>query len=133
MARKDFGRLPTIKIESKNKDDLSAFAAVWHAKIEAKFGQLRSGDCHIANIIVARAQSTSSSAPLAPNVVLRAYSDMPVWSLAMFIFAELMAKYLEEQPSRYALLEEFKPSKLPAKLDLDGLLVAPAQSCSLTC
>ena len=35
----------------------------------------------------------------------------------MFIFAELFAKYLEDQVSRAALLQELDPVKLPVKLD----------------
>jgi len=55
-ARKTLGDLPTIKITTENKEDLKDFAAVWHEKIEAKFGKLRSNDTHIATIISARAQ-----------------------------------------------------------------------------
>jgi hypothetical protein len=55
-ARKALGDLPTIKITTENKEDLKDFAAVWHGKMEAKFGKLRSNDTHIANIISARAQ-----------------------------------------------------------------------------
>jgi hypothetical protein len=35
----------------------------------------------------------------------------------MFIFAELMAKYLEDQPHRASLLEELGPERFPVKLD----------------
>jgi len=35
----------------------------------------------------------------------------------MFIFADLFAKYLEDQLSRTALLEELSPVKLPVNLD----------------
>jgi hypothetical protein len=35
----------------------------------------------------------------------------------MFIFAEVLAKYLESQLSRAALLAELHPAKLPVKLD----------------
>lgn len=35
----------------------------------------------------------------------------------MFIFAELFAKYLEDQLNRAALLEELDPVKLPVRLD----------------
>jgi hypothetical protein len=35
----------------------------------------------------------------------------------MFIFAEVLAKYLHGQLSKAALLEELKPAKLPVKLD----------------
>ena len=35
----------------------------------------------------------------------------------MFIFAEMLAKYLQDQPSKKALLDELDPSKLPVKLD----------------
>lgn len=55
-ARKTLGGLPTIKITTENKDDIKNFANVWHEKIEAKFGKLRSNDTYIANIISARAR-----------------------------------------------------------------------------
>lgn len=55
-ARKTLGDLPSIKITTENKEDLKNFAVVWHERIEAKFGKLRSSDTHIANIISARAQ-----------------------------------------------------------------------------
>jgi len=35
----------------------------------------------------------------------------------MFIFAEVLAQYLESQLSRAALLKELSPEKLPVKLD----------------
>lgn len=37
--------------------------------------------------------------------------------LGMFIFAELFAKYLEDQLSRAEVLAELDPAKLPVKLD----------------
>lgn len=55
-ARKTLGDLPAIKITTENKEDLKDFASVWHEKIEARFGSLRSNDTHIANIISARSQ-----------------------------------------------------------------------------
>jgi hypothetical protein len=57
-ARKTLGHLPTIKITTENKEDLRDYAAVWHQKLEAKFGSLRSNGSHIGNIISARAQGT---------------------------------------------------------------------------
>jgi hypothetical protein len=44
----------------------------------------------------------------------------------MFIFAEVLAKYLEGQLTRAALLEELNPAKLPVKLD--DVYVAPESS-----
>lgn len=55
-ARKTLGDLLTIKITSENKEDIVDFAVVWHEKVEAKFGKLRSHNTHIANIISARSQ-----------------------------------------------------------------------------
>ncbi|OAR02604.1 hypothetical protein LLEC1_06424 [Akanthomyces lecanii] len=92
VARKDLGQLPTIKIGSQNQADLEGFAAKWHGILEAKFGELRSRGCHIANILVARAQG-------------------------MFVFAEMFAKYLEDQPNLATLLVELEPSNLPLTLD----------------
>ena len=37
--------------------------------------------------------------------------------LGMFIFAELMAQYLENLPNRDLLIEELKPDRFPVKLD----------------
>jgi len=56
IALHDFRNLPTIKITDENREDLKEFATVWHHKIEDKFGELRSKNCHISNIIFARAQ-----------------------------------------------------------------------------
>jgi hypothetical protein len=56
IAGKTLGHLPTIQITTENKEDLKDFAAVWHKRIEVKFGELRSNDSHIANIISARAR-----------------------------------------------------------------------------
>ena len=56
IARKDLEDFATIKITTENHGDLKGFAAEWHKKIEDKFGKLRSENCHIANIISARAQ-----------------------------------------------------------------------------
>ena len=35
----------------------------------------------------------------------------------MFIFAELMAKFLEDQPNQASLLKEIHPERFPVKLD----------------
>lgn len=56
MARTDFRRMPFIKITDDNQHDLADFASVWHERIEEKFGKLRSKECHISNIISARAK-----------------------------------------------------------------------------
>jgi hypothetical protein len=56
IARNDFQSLPIIKIKDENREDLKNFATLWHEKLEAKFGELRSNRCHISNIILARAQ-----------------------------------------------------------------------------
>ncbi|RYP05725.1 hypothetical protein DL765_009750 [Monosporascus sp. GIB2] len=55
-ALQDFRDLPAIKITDENRDDLEEFAAVWHTKIEHKFGALRSNNCHVSRIISARSQ-----------------------------------------------------------------------------
>ncbi|KAI0438618.1 hypothetical protein F4803DRAFT_534503 [Xylaria telfairii] len=91
-ARRNFRDIPAIKISHENQDDLKEFAEKRHRALEAKFGLLRSNDCHISNILVARARG-------------------------MFIFADLFAKYLEAQLSKAALLAELDPSKLPVSLD----------------
>ncbi|KAF2973525.1 hypothetical protein GQX73_g157 [Xylaria multiplex] len=91
-ARRNFRDLPTIKIINESRDDLRDFAEKRHLALEAKFGPLRSKDCHISNILTARARG-------------------------MFIFADLFAKYLEAQLNRAALLTELDASKLPVNLD----------------
>ncbi|KAI0546033.1 hypothetical protein F4679DRAFT_559170 [Xylaria curta] len=90
--RRNFQGFPAIKIDDKNRDDLTDFAKQRHKALENKFGPLQSNDCHISTILVARARG-------------------------MFIFADLFAKYLEAQLSRAALLAELDPSKLPVSLD----------------
>ncbi|KAK3377270.1 hypothetical protein B0T24DRAFT_237594 [Lasiosphaeria ovina] len=92
VASESFRGVPRIKIADQNHDDLRGFAQVWHNKLEAKFGELRDRNCHISNIITARAQG-------------------------MFIFAELFARYLDDQFSRANLLDELSPERLPVKLD----------------
>ncbi|KAI8631124.1 hypothetical protein F5Y19DRAFT_473523 [Xylariaceae sp. FL1651] len=92
VARRDFRDIPALKIVDENQKDIENFALVWHQNIEKKFGPLRSKDCHVSNIISARAQG-------------------------MFIFADLFAKYLEDQLDRSALLLELHPAKLPVSLD----------------
>lgn len=42
---------------------------------------------------------------------------MVLTSAGMFIFAEVLAKHLESQLSRAALLIELDPAKLPVQLD----------------
>ncbi|KAJ5723738.1 hypothetical protein N7488_001773 [Penicillium malachiteum] len=83
---------PTISVtEHLNKGDLSKVAAVWHRQLENKFGPLRSSTTHIQNILLTRARG-------------------------MFIFAELMFKYLEDQPNLASLIQELKSERLPVKL-----------------
>ncbi|PGH01881.1 hypothetical protein AJ80_08953 [Polytolypa hystricis UAMH7299] len=90
IAVEDFRNVPIIKITNENLIDIDDFASVWHQRIEARFGVLKNSN--IRNIISARAQG-------------------------MFIFAELFAKYLEDQPNKTALQEELDPAKLPVNLD----------------
>ncbi|KAI9148085.1 DNA repair protein RAD5B [Paramyrothecium foliicola] len=92
IAGSDFKNIPAIHIQDENREDVKNFSIVWHRKIEQKFGKLESKNHHISQIISAKAQG-------------------------MFIFAELFAKYLENQVSRADLLEELEPTKLPVKLD----------------
>ncbi len=56
IARDDFRNVRAIKITNENADDLRNFAGVWHERIERRFGNLRSKNYHISNIISARAQ-----------------------------------------------------------------------------
>ncbi|KAI0100545.1 hypothetical protein GGR51DRAFT_532387 [Nemania sp. FL0031] len=91
-ARRNFRDLPAIKIAGENADDLRDFAEKRHVELETRFGQLRSNDCHISKILIARARG-------------------------MFIFADLFSKYLESQLSRAALLSQLDPNKLPVGLD----------------
>jgi hypothetical protein len=51
-----FGHLPTIRIADENQGDLKSFSFVWQQRIEEKFGELRSKNYNISNIISARAQ-----------------------------------------------------------------------------
>jgi len=55
VALESFRGVMRIKIADYNNQDLRGYAQVWHKKLEAKFGSLQ-GNCHIANIITARAQ-----------------------------------------------------------------------------
>jgi hypothetical protein len=59
VALESFRGIPRIKIADHNNQDLRDYAHVWHKKLEAKFGSLQ-GNCHIANIITARAQGEIS-------------------------------------------------------------------------
>ncbi|KAI1130797.1 hypothetical protein F5Y10DRAFT_275838 [Nemania abortiva] len=91
-ARRNFRDLPTIKIADESQDDLRNFAEKRHLELETRFGPLRSKDCQISKILIARAR-------------------------VMFIFADLFSKYLESQLSTAALLSELDPNKLPVSLD----------------
>jgi hypothetical protein len=44
-------------------------------------------------------------------------TSITITSVGMFIFAELLAKYLQDQPTIEALLRELDPAKLPVKLN----------------
>ena len=59
LALENFRNLPVIKITDENQDDLTDFATVWHRRIEHKFGELRSKNCHVSHIISAKAQGKS--------------------------------------------------------------------------
>lgn len=106
-----FRDLPSIKIVDENREDLKKFSSVWHQRIEEKFGDLRSKNWNISNIISARAQGKLM-------IWLNdSFISFILTDLGMFIFAELFAKYLEDQISQAALIEELKPEKLPVNLD----------------
>ncbi|CAG7998786.1 unnamed protein product [Penicillium salamii] len=84
---------PTIKVTAfENKGDLANFANEWQKRIGAKFEELGRHKIQIANILIARSQG-------------------------MFIFAELMAKYLEDLPNWTSLREELRPERFPVKLE----------------
>ncbi|KAI1354798.1 hypothetical protein F5Y01DRAFT_239570 [Xylaria sp. FL0043] len=91
-ARRRFRNFPTIKICDQSEGDIKDFAENRHLALEAKFGPLRSKDCHISRILVARARG-------------------------MFIFANLFSTYLENRDTKADLLAELDPSKLPVTLD----------------
>lgn len=109
--QKYFRDLPTIKIVDENREDLKSFALFWHQRIEEKFGDLKSKNYNISNIISARAQGKLM------RWLYDGSTRIILMVLGMFIFAELFAKYLEDQISRAALIEELKPEKLPVNLD----------------
>ncbi|KAL9082920.1 MAG: hypothetical protein Q9165_008738 [Trypethelium subeluteriae] len=91
-ARKDLKDFSTIKMTTENHEDLRRFTAAWQKRIECRFGELRPENRRLANTIFARAQG-------------------------MFVFAELLAKFLENLPSREDLYRELDPAKFPIKLD----------------
>ncbi|KFA52172.1 hypothetical protein S40293_00599 [Stachybotrys chartarum IBT 40293] len=91
-AREDLEGVPNIKITNENQDDVAEFAAAWDKRIERKFGKVRQNNCRISQIIPARAQG-------------------------MFIYAELFAKYIEDQLNLAKVLEALEPTNLPVNLD----------------
>ncbi|KAK2762332.1 hypothetical protein FQN54_001342 [Arachnomyces sp. PD_36] len=93
ISVEDFRGVPEIKIKDKNRPDIEYFARVWDQMIENKFGRvIQSKNSSIQKIISARAQG-------------------------MFIFADLFARYLKDQPSRAALREQLDDNNLPVTLD----------------
>ncbi|KAI9683271.1 MAG: hypothetical protein M1822_006136 [Bathelium mastoideum] len=91
-TRKDLKDFSAIKMTTENHEDLRRFTAEWQKRIERRFGDLRPENRRLANTIFARAQG-------------------------MFVFAELLAKFLENLPSREDLFRELDPAKFPVKLD----------------
>ncbi|KAL2843331.1 hypothetical protein BJY01DRAFT_264318 [Aspergillus pseudoustus] len=91
MAVEDFHGIPTIKILNRNSGDLSNFAEVWQQKIVTKFG-IKARNMNIDRILSGRAKG-------------------------MFIFAELFAKFLEDQLSIDDLEKHLLPDNLPVQLD----------------
>lgn len=112
IARDDFRNLPNINIKDENRGDLGEFADVWHQRIEGKFGKLESKNHQISKIITARAQGKQKR-----NLAMSTFYQTFLIAIGMFIFAELFAKYLEDQFTREDLLIELDPVKLPVNLD----------------
>ncbi|KAI0894308.1 hypothetical protein F4806DRAFT_503618 [Annulohypoxylon nitens] len=92
ISHKDLSMLSTIKITHQdNKCDIEAFAKAWQHKIEEKFGVFKE-ELDIPLIVTARSQG-------------------------MFIFAKCVLEELYVQPTRHALLAEWKADNFPNKLD----------------
>ncbi|KAL2830492.1 hypothetical protein BDW59DRAFT_158405 [Aspergillus cavernicola] len=91
MAVANFVHMPSIKITNQNFADIADFARKCHDRIKSKFEKQDIGS-DIQSVISAQAQG-------------------------MFIFADLFAKYLEDQLSIEDLKEQLRPKNLPLKLD----------------
>ncbi|KAI2470710.1 hypothetical protein F4781DRAFT_421113 [Annulohypoxylon bovei var. microspora] len=93
IARKDLSMLPSIKVTIEdNRCDIEAFANIWKYRIEEKFAAFTKEELDIPPIVTARSQG-------------------------MFIYAKCVLKELFEQPSRHALLAEWKADNFPNGLD----------------
>ena len=58
--------MPTIVVTSaRNQDDLENFVRARHEQLESRFGELRSKDNHISNLLLARSQGNSTARPSA--------------------------------------------------------------------
>lgn len=110
IARKDLSMLPTIKITADcNRQEIAAFAKIWQIRIEEKFGTFSEQELDIAAVVTARSQGN------------RFYGRYSIYLLkpwiGMFIFAKCVLEELFQQPSREALLEEWKTDSFPSELD----------------
>lgn len=57
VSRNDFSNIPCLKLTPLNtSNDIRAYVSLWHQKMEVKFGELRSTNSHVTNLITARAQ-----------------------------------------------------------------------------
>ncbi|CEJ93516.1 hypothetical protein VHEMI09097 [[Torrubiella] hemipterigena] len=92
ISRRALDPIPTLNIASQNESDLKSYLITVQVNLEAKFGSLQYGGSSVADILYARAQG-------------------------MFIYAELMAKYLHDQPNRDAILRELHPTNCPIELN----------------
>lgn len=100
-ARNSMKGLLMIKITSdKNKKDIENYAASWHMKLEKRFGELpvHSRQTNIRRIIPEWAKGMFILAWFTKYVV-------PLTILGMFIFAEVLTKYLYEQLSKSDVLK----------------------------
>lgn len=110
MFQDGFQHLPTMKVTDGNKEDLKRFAMTWHQHIENRFGVVK--QYNIGDIISAQAQGKLIKEMKSGN-----YFRASLTNSGMFIFAELFAKYLADQPHREALLKELNPNRIPVELD----------------
>ena len=110
-ARKDLKDFAAIKMTDENHGDLRQFTAEWQKRIEHRFGELRPENRQLANTIFARAQGMSAMSWTGSE------AKYALKFTGMFIFAELLGKYLKNLPIREDLYKELDPAKFPVKLD----------------
>lgn len=117
IARKDLSMLPTISVSpDDNRADIATFARQWQDRIEERFGSLRDHGIDVSKVVTAKSQGELQQKVILYLCQGARSANVEMHLTGMFIFAKCFLEELYQQPSKEALLREWRTECLPTEL-----------------